>query len=248
MTMAFQIMSKGHPSSSFVLFTLFSLLFTLVNAELTGTIESCSGWSLNRLPELRSFLKDGEAEFYRGVTVSYIPGRQAVLTIYESDNGTDDMVIREKVTLSDIPTKEEMHQLMKDKGFVLKDEKELQRIAEEKTILQELDDYHTYQRSMYYRDQRMLIEQFKAAVIHGPNMPAQIEKQKQSRQGREPDFLVDHYDKMHADEMAIARAKFDPEKALADYRARQAQSMHRYVQKKVDNLKKEAAKQDREEL
>jgi hypothetical protein len=197
---------------------------------------------------LRSFLKDGEAEFYRGVTVNYIPGRQALLTIYESDNGVDDLVIREKVTLSDIPTKQEMHQIMKEKGFVLKDDRELQRIAEEKVILQELDDYHTYQRSMYYREQRELVEKFKAAVVHGPNMPVQVEKQKQSRQGREPDFLVDHYDKMHAEEMAIARAKFDPEKALADYRARQEQSKQRYVQKKIENLKKEMGKKDREEL
>jgi hypothetical protein len=184
------------------------------------------------------------------VTVNYIPGRQALLTIYESsdEGGVDDMVIREKVALSDIPTKEEMHQLMKDKGFVLKDDTELTRIAEENVILQELDDYHRYQRSMYYREQRELVEQFKAAVVHGPNMPAQVEKQKQSRQGREPDFLVDHYDKIHAEEMAIARSKFDPEKALADYRARQEQSSHRYVQKKIDNLKREAAKKDREEL
>jgi hypothetical protein len=162
--------------------------------------------------------------------------------------GVDNMVIREKVTLSDFLTKEEMHKLMVDKGFVLKDDTELLRIAEEKVILQELDDFHTYQRSMYYREQRELVAQFKAAVVHGPNMPAQIEKQKQSRQGWEPDFLVDHYDKMHAEAMTIARATFDPEKALADYRARQEQSKHRYAQRKIDNLKKEAAKQDREEL
>jgi hypothetical protein len=201
---------------------------------------------LNRLPELRSFLKEGEAEFYRGVTVDYIPGRQALLTIYESKDGVDE--IREKVTLSDIPTKKEMHQLMVDKGFVLKDEKELERIAEEKVILQELDDYHTYQRSMYYREQRELVDQFRAAVINGPNMPPRVEQQKQSRQGREPDFLVDHYDKIHAEEMAIARAKFDPEQALADHRARRAQNMHRYVHTKVDDLNKYATKKDREEL
>jgi hypothetical protein len=177
------------------------------------------------------------------VTINYIPGRQALLTIYE-DDGTE----REKVTLSDIPTKEEMHKLMVGKGFFLKDEQELKRIYEEKQILEELEDYHTYQRSMYYRGQRELVERFKAAVIHGPNMPAQVEKQKQSRQGREEDYLVDHYNLMHDEEMAIAKAPFDPEKALADYSTRQGQSMHRYVQKKVDDFKREAAKHDREEL
>jgi hypothetical protein len=176
------------------------------------------------------------------VTVNYIPGRQALLTIYE-DNGTD---IRETVTLSEIPTKAEMHQLMVEKGFVLKDEKELTRIAQEQQVLQELEDYHTYRRSMYFREQKELVEKFKDDVIYGPNMPARVvDKPKQSRQGREPDYLLDHYDMMHAEERFIARSKFDPEQALADHGARQGQIMHRYLQKR---LKSRVAKQDREEL
>jgi hypothetical protein len=176
------------------------------------------------------------------VTVNYIPGRQALLTIYQ-DNGVD---IRETVTLSEIPTKAEMHQLMVDKGFVLKEEKELTRIAQEQVVLQELEDYHTYQRSMYYREQNELVNQFKDAVIYGPNMPPKVvDKPKQSRQGREADYLVDHYNLMHAEEMFAARSKFDPEQALADHGARQGQIMHRYLQKR---LKDRAAKQDRDEL
>lgn len=77
-----------------------------------GKIESCSGWSLNRLPELKSFLKDGEAESYHGISVEYIHGRQAVLTIYDDEEEI------EKITLSDYKTKEEMHALLVEKGTV----------------------------------------------------------------------------------------------------------------------------------
>jgi hypothetical protein len=65
---------------------------------------------LNKLPQLKSFLKDGEAESYVGVTVEYIHGRRAVLTIYEDEEEL------EKITLSDYATKEEMHALFVEKG------------------------------------------------------------------------------------------------------------------------------------
>ncbi|KAL7547210.1 hypothetical protein ACHAWF_010526 [Thalassiosira exigua] len=84
------------------------------------------------MPELKSFLKDGEAESYRGVEVKFVPGRKAIMTVFEG--GDDDDVERgegggwaekEKVTLSDYKTKEEMHALMVEKGFVLRTEDEL---------------------------------------------------------------------------------------------------------------------------
>jgi hypothetical protein len=174
------------------------------------------------------------------VTVKYIPGRKALLTIYE-DNGVD---IRETVTLSEIPTKAEMHQLMVDKGFVLKDEKDLQRIVQEQQLLQELEDYHTYRRSMYYREQKQMVEKFTDDVIYR-HIARVAGKPKQCRQRQKPDYLVDHYDKMHAEEMAIAKSKFDPKEALADHAERQGQIMDRYLQKR---LKSRVAKQDREEL
>lgn len=58
-------------------------------------------------------MKDGEAESYEGVTVEYIHGRKAVLTIFEEEEEL------EKITLSDYQTKEEMHALMVEKGMFL---------------------------------------------------------------------------------------------------------------------------------
>jgi hypothetical protein len=69
---------------------------------------------LNRLPELKSFLLDGEAESYEGVTVEYVHGRTAVMTIFL------DGAEKEQVPLHTIQTKPKMHELMVKKGFVKK--------------------------------------------------------------------------------------------------------------------------------
>lgn len=76
---------------------------------------------------MKSFLKDGEAESYRGVTVKYIAGRTAVMTIYD-DQGNE----KEKVELHTIKEKSLLHQLMKDKGFVQKSTEELAATMNEK--------------------------------------------------------------------------------------------------------------------
>ena len=98
------------------------LLVLAVNAEITGKIVSCSGWSLNRFPELKSFLKDGEAEYYKGVEVEYVHGRNAVITI------TKDGEEQEPFTMSDLKTKEEMHKFMLDSGFEKKSEEEIEEM------------------------------------------------------------------------------------------------------------------------
>jgi hypothetical protein len=61
---------------------------------------------LNKLPVLKSFLKDGEAESYRNVEVKYVPGKQAVLTIYEGEGEeVEGWVEKEKIVLSELETK-----------------------------------------------------------------------------------------------------------------------------------------------
>ncbi len=61
------------------------------------------------MPILKSFLKDGEAESYQNVVVTFVPGRKAVMTIYESDDddggGEESWVEKEQIVLSDYKTK-----------------------------------------------------------------------------------------------------------------------------------------------
>ncbi|KAL9185672.1 hypothetical protein ACHAXT_003449 [Thalassiosira profunda] len=79
------------------------------------------------MPILKSFLKDGEAESYRNVEVTFVPGKRAVMTLFEgrSAEAREDWVELEKIILSDYKTKEEMHELMVEKGFTLKSEEEI---------------------------------------------------------------------------------------------------------------------------
>jgi hypothetical protein len=79
---------------------------------------------LNRFPELKKFVKYGGAENYQNVEVEFISGKNAILAIY------NDGVEQEQVALQGIPTEKEMHQLMLDKGFILKPEEELNEVKE----------------------------------------------------------------------------------------------------------------------
>jgi hypothetical protein len=81
---------------------------------------------LNRLPELKSFLKSGEAESYKNVEIEYIHGRKATLTIFH------DNVQVEKVELSLQKTQQNMHELFVSKGFVLKSKEEISVLKKER--------------------------------------------------------------------------------------------------------------------
>jgi len=70
------------------------------------------------MPELKKFLKEGEAEQYENVEVNYVQGRKAVLTIFEDEE------VVESITLSEYSNREEMHNLMAEKGFTKKVEEE----------------------------------------------------------------------------------------------------------------------------
>jgi hypothetical protein len=80
---------------------------------------------LNRFPELKQFLKEGEAESYQGVTVTYVAGKTAVMTIYK------DGIEQEQVIMHELATRQDMHQMMKQKGFVLKESAANQETADE---------------------------------------------------------------------------------------------------------------------
>jgi hypothetical protein len=87
-------------------------------------------------------LKDREAEYYEGVEVTYQPGRDAVLTIYD-ESGAE----RERVVLSDLAAKEDMHRVMVEKGFRKKSDEEIGRIKAERFWTAEEEKKATLQRN-----------------------------------------------------------------------------------------------------
>ena len=80
---------------------------------LTATIESCTGWKLNGLPEVRRFLKEpGHADSYGDyVNIDWKPGFAPVL-YFKDDNGN----VLEKVDLAPFTT-DQIHALLADRGF-----------------------------------------------------------------------------------------------------------------------------------
>jgi Sep15/SelM redox domain len=88
---------------------------------------------LNRYPLLKSFLKDGEAEWYRNVRVTYIAGHhEAILNIYDQKTGME----LEKVVMHTLPDKAAMHAMMVSKGFVLDEDKKAEALRREKERLE----------------------------------------------------------------------------------------------------------------
>jgi hypothetical protein len=84
---------------------------------------------LNRMPELKSFLKDGEAEWYVGVNVTYVTGRRAVMHIY-NEGGSKVEVI--DLTVSKLQTKKALHALMAEEEFVKRSEEAVEMPHEER--------------------------------------------------------------------------------------------------------------------
>ena len=93
--------------------TLFLLLSVFTIAlSITGEIQSCSGWKLNHLPEVKRFLKvPGHADSYEGLTINFISGRTPELFL-KDDTGK----VIEQINLSEYST-DQLHALMTEKGF-----------------------------------------------------------------------------------------------------------------------------------
>lgn len=111
-----------------------TILSTAFADEVYGKIVSCSGWSLNRLPILKEFLKGGNgAAIYKNVDIEFERGRKAILTIHEDD---EDGEIIDTIILSEYETEKEMHDLFKKFGFqeLTPEEIEAKREAEEERI------------------------------------------------------------------------------------------------------------------
>jgi len=76
----------------------------------------CNGAALNRYPNLKSFLVQGEAEYYEGVSVNFVKGRKAILKVYDGEEEV------EEIDLQELNDKDKLHALLQEKGFKLRDD------------------------------------------------------------------------------------------------------------------------------
>ena len=94
-----------------IIFIYIFLIVLRMSSSLKGEIRSCRGWKLNRLPEVKAFLKEGHVDEYEDVSITWIPGHTPELHILN-----DEGELTEKVVLKDYTT-DGLHDLMEEKGF-----------------------------------------------------------------------------------------------------------------------------------
>ena len=70
---------------------------------------------------MKTFLKGGEAEEYEGVTIEWIRGREAVMTIFEDGNEL------KKIKIFEIKKKDELHELFAKEGFHKKSQEQIHK-------------------------------------------------------------------------------------------------------------------------
>lgn len=82
-------------------------------------------------------LVDGEAEYYQGVSVEFVKGRKAVLTIYQDGEEIEEINLQE----DELVSKRALHDLFQAKGFVLRTdlEKSLDELIEENNLKAEVE-------------------------------------------------------------------------------------------------------------
>jgi hypothetical protein len=115
-----------------------------------------------RLPALREFIKGGEAEMYRNVSIRYVRGQQTILRVYR--DGREG----ESVVLSSIRTKEKMHEALRRLGFERKSEAELEADHLRETRLRNARNLAMFLREEYLRKQELHCLLFYEDVVLDP--------------------------------------------------------------------------------
>ena len=154
---------------------LLLLPFSVLAQTLTGKIISCSGWKLNRYPHLKSFLKDYEAEEYRNVELQFVKGKAAVLSIFS------DGELKEEVDMHQYGTKEELHTMMVEKGFIRMPQDEVVAMKELKAFEQAEDKKRKEEERAFKREESRIKREKTAADFERATLDAE-EKQKAEEQ------------------------------------------------------------------
>jgi len=82
-------------------------------AVVRAIVESCGGWRLNRLPEVRAFIRE-DLPFFHNAEFKQLPGHNPDLVLVNENSETV-----ERVDLSPF-NREQCNQLLKEKGFYRK--------------------------------------------------------------------------------------------------------------------------------
>jgi Sep15/SelM redox domain/SURF1 family len=143
----------------------------------------------SRLPELKSFLRDGEALWYRNVQINYVRGPQAVLHVRNKE-GVEVGVY----TLTHLRRKEDMHRVLVEAGFVLKTDAERQSEADAAQRLRQQRQRAMFHRQEYVRQMELHAQWFRRDVMRHDNDSALYDDAATTWVYDERDWLHDNYD------------------------------------------------------
>lgn len=122
-------------------------------------------------------LVDGEAEYYQGITVEFVKGRTAVLTIYQDDEEIEQINLQDESLAT---SKDALHGLFQEKGFVVRTDvdKPLEQLIEENNLRLEKETMRRQARLEEKRKRREELNQ-KNAEERARHIQEAKEKQKQ---------------------------------------------------------------------
>lgn len=113
----------------------------------------------SRLPDLKAFLKGGEAETYRRVEIKYVRGTQATIHVFD-----DGKKIAERV-LSGARNIEALHSIMLSLGFEKKTEEELRQDREKARRIRKRREYAMFFSKEYQRKKNLHAHLFRQDVM-----------------------------------------------------------------------------------
>ena len=176
-------------------------------------------------------MKGREAEWYQNVEVKYIRGRQAILTIYK--DGKE----QKRIKLSDLQTKEEMHELMKAEGFVEKSPEEREKIAKEgrRTLFEENEkrrrsSERKLRKKEYFSKREYFIKKFRKEIMQDDDA--------EDTARAEPEYLINAYDENNPLDLYVATRKRSPNLDMEE-----AQQILAHENKAIDALFEEYEKE-----
>jgi Sep15/SelM redox domain len=162
---------------------------------------------LNKLPALQSFLKNGEAEGYHGITIEYISGMEPTLTVYDNNNNNNkhghEEEEEEVIHLRPYDTNALLHDLMVSQGFVRKSDEERKQIRHDKMEQKKLElakkEQFRVRTKIYYDKEKYFVEQFQKDVMGGLMQDNEKQQESSIRGGRGGSYyLNEHYRRIYA--------------------------------------------------
>jgi hypothetical protein len=140
------------------------------------------------------FFQDGEAESYHNVEVEFVPGKHAKMTIYE------DGVAGETIDMTLLITKDDMHNLMVDKGFEKLSAAEIEGKNKEKSELLSSGGTNTQKKKAVQRRETLKGHFEEEDRLRKAAKEARKEERKRKKEDREilgidglPNYMVQLY-------------------------------------------------------